>query len=84
MPVDQAISATVTVAGEATQLASAATQTVVDTTVSATPDQIGNVLDAAINIGNMLPHSQGSWIAIVLAGLVIARMLWKKYQASKK
>lgn len=73
MPVDQAVQLTATV-----------TQTAVDAAQAVTPDQVGDALDAAINIGNMLPHSQGSWVAIALAVLVVARLVWKKYKASKK
>lgn len=73
MPVEQAVELTATV-----------TQTAVEVAATATPDNVGNALDTAIQIGNMLPHSQGSWIAIVLAALVVARLVWKKYKASKK
>ena len=73
MPVDQAI-----------ELTAAVTQTVVEAAAPATPDQVGNALDTAIQIGNMVPHSQGSWVAIALAVLVVARLVWKKYKASQK
>lgn len=73
MPVDQAVELTVT-----------ATQTAVETAVAVTPDQVGGALDTVISIGNSIPHSQGSWIAIALAALVVARMVWKKYKVSKK
>ena len=79
MPVDPtpAVSAAV-------ELTASATQTVVDAAQAVTPDHVGDALDTAINIGNLLPHSQGSWIAIVLAGLVVARLVWKKYKSSQK
>lgn len=77
MPVDQALEATVTTALDVTQ-------TAVSAAAAATPDQVGNALDAAIQIGNMLPHSEGSWVALALAALVVMRFMWKKYQASKK
>ena len=87
MPVDQAIAATVTVASEVTQLAAGATQTVVDAASSATPaapDQVGGILDTLISVGQTLNPAQGTTLAIIVAALVVVRMVWKKYQASKK
>ena len=79
MPVDPT-----PVVSAAVDLTATAAQTAVDAAQAVTPDQVGDALDAAINIGNMLPHSQGSWIAIALAGLVVARLVWKKYKSSQK
>lgn len=82
MPVDStpavsaAVDATVTV-----------TQTAVDVAQSATPeavDHVGSVLDTLVSIGQTLNPAQGTTLAIIVAVLVVARMVWKKYQASKK
>lgn len=82
MPVDStpavsaAVDATVTV-----------TQTAVDVAQSATPeavDHVGSVLDTLVSIGQTLNPAQGTTLAIIVAVLVVARMVWKKYKASKK
>lgn len=56
---------------------------ITSTAVAATPDRLESVLDTALQVGNLLPHSQSSWIAIVLAALVLARLVWKKVQSRK-
>jgi biotin carboxyl carrier protein len=84
MPVDQAVAATVTAATEATQLAADATQVAVDAAQAVTPDHVGSVLDTLVSIGQTLNPAQGTTLAIIVAVLVVVRMVWKKYQASKK
>jgi len=87
MPVDQAVAATVSVASDVTQLAASVTQTAVDAATTATPaapDQVGGILDTLISVGQSLNPSQGTTLAIIIAALVVVRMVWKKYQASKK
>lgn len=84
MPVDQAVEVTVVASAEATQLAADATQAAVDSAAAVTPDHIGSVLDTLVSIGQTLNPAQGTTLAIIVAVLVVARMVWKKYQASKK
>jgi len=87
MPVDQAVAATVSAASDVTQLAASVTQTAVDAATAATPaapDQFGGILDTLISVGQSLNPSQGTTLAIIIAALVVVRMVWKKYQASKK
>lgn len=84
MPVDQSVDVTVTTAAGVTQLAADATQAAVDVAATATPDHVGSVLDTLVSIGQTLNPAQGTTLAIVVAVLVVVRMVWKKYQASKK
>jgi lysozyme family protein len=65
----------------------AVTQTVVDAAQSVTPeavDHVGSVLDTLVSIGQTLNPAQGTTLAIIVAALVVVRMIWKKYKASKK
>lgn len=98
MPIDQTIEVTSTavdaaaqsvvgvtqVAADATQLAADVTQAAVDVAQSATADHVGSVLDTLVAVGQQLNPTQGTTLAIILAALVVVRMIWKKYQASKK
>lgn len=84
MPVEQALDTTVTVAAEVTHLTADVTQTAVDVASSVTPDHVGSTLDTLISLGQQLNPSQGTTLAIVIAALVVARMVWKKYKATKK
>lgn len=70
MPAELAVAATVTAA--------------VDAASAATPDQVDSILGTLISIGQGLNPAQGTTLAIIVAGLAVARMVWKKYKASKK
>lgn len=75
--------AQVTITADATQLAADVTQVALSSSPTAA-DQIGSALDTAISIGQNINPSQGTWLAIILAGLVVARIAWKKYKIEKK
>ena len=48
-----------------------------------TPDQVSDAIDTAIGIGQSLPHAEGTIVAIIIAVLVVARLIWKKVKAVK-
>lgn len=82
MPVDPTPAISAAVDATAT-----VTQTAVDIAQSATPDavdHVGSVLDTLVSIGQTLNPAQGTTLAIIVAVLVVVRMVWKKYKASKK
>ena len=82
MPVDPT-----PVVSTALDVTTTVTQTAVDVAQSATPeavDHVGSILDTLVSIGQTLNPAQGTTLAIIVAVLVVARMAWKKYQASKK
>lgn len=83
MPVDQAIEVTQTAVDAAVQASASAADLAVQSTPAAV-DHVGSVLDTLISIGQNLNPAQGTTLAIVVAVLVVARMVWKKYKAPKK
>jgi len=83
MPIDSAPVVSAVVDATATTT----TQAVADVAQAATPetvDHIGSVLDTLVSIGQHLNPEQGTTLAIIVAVLVVARMVWKKYKSSKK
>ena len=46
-----------------------------------TPDSVGSFFDTAISTVQQMNPSSGTWLAIGLAALVLARMIWKKYKS---
>lgn len=60
-----------------------ATQAALEMSANVTPDTVGSFLDVVINNLQLLNPSPGTWLAIIVAGLVVARMAWKKWKSSK-
>ena len=60
-----------------------ATDVTVALAAQVTPDTVGNTLDTATQILNALPHADGTWVALALAVLVVARLVWSKLKAKK-
>lgn len=59
------------------------TQSSLEMSANVTPDTFGSFLDVVISNLQLLNPSPGTWLAIIVAGLVVARMAWKKWKSSK-
>lgn len=55
-----------------------------DVPIAAPSDAVGMTLDSLIAALQQLDLQAGTWLAIGLAALLVVRMAWKKYKASKK